>query len=213
MVLNIIDAVVVQLVLLPVYILCVLSFFLLHSCRRIRLLSYNIRISNDHVLVYSYHHAIILGMPFFVIFFLLVSGFRGFEGFFFLSQMYVTAWHIKIFFFLFSTFGFSNFIFSCAAIKTTLPYIYEVVLGVVWLFWCVIWAFFVTNLIIFIFFLEIFGLLLLIILLYMFSIGRVGGLITLNNKLFNTTYGAKFFFIQTFLFFLWSSVISMLFLF
>lgn len=70
-----------------------------------------------------------------------------------------------------------------------------------------------SNLIIFIFFLEILGLLLLTALLYMFVTGRHSGTIAVNHKLFNTSYGAKFFFIQAFIFFLWSSVISMLFLF
>jgi hypothetical protein len=72
----------------------------------------------------------------------------------------------------------------------------------------------VTNLAIFIFFLEILGLLLLTALLYIFVIvRRQVHLVALNFKLFNASYGSKFLFIQTLLFFLWSSAISMLLLF
>jgi hypothetical protein len=57
-------------------------------------------------------------------------------------------------------------------------------------------------------------LLILLILLYMFVISnrQLQG-VMFNNKLFNTSYSSKFLFIQTLLFFLWSSAISMLCLF
>lgn len=93
--LNVFDVFACQLVGLPVYLLGLLSFFLLHSYRRTRLMASQTRIATDHILVYSYHHVATLSLPFFLIFWLLLSSLRGFEGFFFLSQMYLAAWHIR----------------------------------------------------------------------------------------------------------------------
>lgn len=209
----ILDTLSLQLVLLPFYLLCVMSFFMLHFPRRAVLYPSEIRISADHVLVYSLRYVFTLAIPFLVLLFMCISSVRGVDSFFCMSQLYVSSWLLKYFFL---SFFFSAVValFSLSLFKTTLPYIFEIAVSLIWLFWCFFWVFSVTNLAIFIFFLEIFGLLLLVALLYTFVIfSRQNYLITLNNKLFNTAYSSKFYFIQTLLFFLWSSAISMLLLF
>ena len=59
-----------------------------------------------------------------------------------------------------------------------------------------------SNLLVFLFFFEVLGLLLLLALLYAFVLAerRVGALAA-NGKLLNNTLGAKFLFMQTLLFF------------
>ena len=129
--LIIIDYTSTQLVLAPLYFLGVMSFFFVQHNRRVRLLPAAVRIQADHIAVYSYRYVATLAAPFIVLFWLLMSSFRGFEGFFFLSQMYVTAWHIKWFFFSFFFFLAANTVFSWAPIATTLPYIFEMALSLV----------------------------------------------------------------------------------
>jgi hypothetical protein len=213
MALHMLDTSLVQLVVGPFYLLFTVSFLLLQSSRRALFLPQGTRVSTDHILVYSYYHLFVLSSPVLLLFFLLLSSYRGYEGFFFLAQLYVTAWHIRWFFFSLLVFALANVCFSWSLTRSTLPYLGEVVLGLYWLFWCFNWALCVTNLVIFIFFLEILGLALLVVFLYLFVTARHVGLAQLNHKTFNTIYAAKFFFIQAFLFFLWSSVISMLLLF
>jgi len=104
----------------------------------------------------------------------------------------------------------------CATLaKSSKWSIAEFVAGLFWLPFCCIWVLAVNNIILYLFFLELLGLLALCGLLYTYCINDVwhSGKPHLNVKYLNATFNTKFLFIRTVLFFLWSSAISMILLF
>ena len=208
------DYTTISLIFLPLHLLCLTSFLLLQFHRRLILLGNSGCLSGDHLVVYSLRHMAVLLLPFFVEFYLLCGSLRGADTTFCLAQLHVDSWVLKYFFLCGHLVAFFFTLFSFSMTRTTLPYLAEVCAAAIWLFWCFFWLFLVSNITIFIFFLELLGLLLLIVLLYLFIIlDRQLNSVGLNHKLFNTAYGSKFLFIQTLLFFLWSSALSMLLLF
>lgn len=135
--LVVLDTLSIQIVLIPLYLLCVVSFFCIHQHRRARLLPTAVRVQSDHIAIYSYGYICRLIAPFAFLFFLLLSSVRAYEGAFFLAQMVMTAWHLKFFFFSLFFFCVAHALYSLSPIATSLPYISELVLSLVWLYWAV----------------------------------------------------------------------------
>lgn len=213
--LNALDPLALQLVAIPFYLLCLISLFCLQLHRRSTTGGIIARSAEiDHVVVYTPHHAAAVVAPLYAIFGLLLWSLRGVETQLCLSQLYLSGWAVRFTLFNWALVGGAGAIFAQIPAQTTLPYIFEFLLTLLWLFWCFFWLLLVSNLLIFLFFFEIVGLLLLIALLYLFVLAsrQVGGLRS-NGKLLNYAVGAKFLFMQTLLFFLWSSALSMLCLF
>jgi hypothetical protein len=123
-----------QLVILPLYLLCVLSGFLLQVPRRAVLLGGGLRVLADHILVYSFSFVVNLVVPFMFLFVLLFFSLRGVETAFCMAQLGITTGLIKFFLVVICLFTLALLVFSAALVKTTLPFIVEVVVSIIWLF-------------------------------------------------------------------------------
>jgi hypothetical protein len=124
----VIDVLTLQLLCLPVYLLGLVSFFLIHLHRRAVLLGAGIRISSDHVAVYSLYHVVALAAPHILLCFLLISSIRTVEMTFCASQLYLNAWALRYGIITLSLSSIALAVFSLSQFKTTLPYVSEILL-------------------------------------------------------------------------------------
>lgn len=212
--LVILDMLAVQIFALPLYFLLLWSVFFIHFFKRKSLTALSVPLQADHAPVYDTALVSRLGAPVLLLLSLWMSTIRAHEGFFCFSQACLVAQNIKIFYIIFSFFLFNFVINQAVVVKTTQYFLLELFVFNLWLVLSYFWVLFVTNLVIYLFFFEIFGLLLIMAVLYMYlATSRASRVGLASASLFNAAYGGKVLLIQTILFFLWSSALSMILLF
>ena len=94
------------------------------------------RAGADHVVVYTPHHALAVLAPFYVIFGLLLCSLRSTGGPLCLAQMQLSPWVVHFITLNWAVVGGACWVFTQAPVQTTLPYIFELVLALLWLVWC-----------------------------------------------------------------------------
>ena len=209
--LFLVDMATIQLIILPLYILITCTGFLVHFFKRKLLQNATNLLHADNTPLYDINLVAVLLTPLTILLVAYTMSFRFNEGFFCLAQAQVFAPNVRALHLLLAALLVNVVALQTWNIKTTQAYLLELFVFIIWLFFSYFWLTLVTSLIAYLFFIEIFGLLFLIISLYIFLATQRGIRMAITSKnLFNAHYSGKLMFVQAFLFFFWTSAVAMI---
>jgi hypothetical protein len=199
-----------HLVVLPPYALLVLSFFLITFFRRLVLMPSRLVTSVSHIQVFEAAQSLSLVAPLCAVTLLTASCIRGFEGVFFLSHLLLEGSRFKLITTALLTTLTLPLFFHGGDFKSTSFLVGESIVALCWLAWSVSCVFLLANIITYIFFLEVLGVLLTVSLLYHYMAFNPR---PTPGKGLNLRLSHQFKFIYSLLFFVWSSAVAMLLMF